>query len=486
MKDRKITSVRERLHPLQNMLFPLCFIFSSLLNLTFFYLGLAYEDNVIRKCGFMLGCVLFAVLCGLTLLSTLRTHRLSLRTWVLLGSVMLFFILCYGIAFWKFGLHSSLVSNVEKFIVFCVPAFFAGICGAMQKGEKAFFSTLESVSFLAFPGALIYANSVIFDCLPWNYGADLGILNYMTLAYTFMPFLLAHLICFSEGAEWTIPFTKKSVKRPQLLRCVFIGFYWVAIIASATRGAYVCVIGFCVLLAISKLIHREKAAKPVCLVSVAMVGLLLFNLFIYAPPGLYRLSRVNIFLNGLKEGELVTTNEDASVAEHIDDLVQADGGQQVTNRPVTPTQPTEPGNSEDDITSENLQIRSRGTLFKLAVKEFLKAPLFGLGPTGYSVKYGMYPHTAVLELLCETGIIGTFVFLSLLFYTIIRLVLAGWKHKDIRHLLLFFVAYAVQANISGSIWNCPALLCALGYGIAISLPGMQPAYQEGKHSLETK
>ena len=177
---------------------------------------------------------------------------------------------------------------------------------------------------------------------------------------------------------------------------------------------------------------------------------------------------MNIFLEGLKEGELVTSNEDPTVSEKIDELVEADGGQQVTNRPVEPDD-KEPVGPDDDIVLENLQVESRGTLFQLAIREFLKSPVLGMGPGGYSIKYGMYPHTALLELLCETGIIGTAILMALLVYVIIRLFRKGSKQKEARNMIVFFVAYALQANISGSLWDCPALLCVLGYGITTSL-----------------
>ena len=461
--------VQKKLKRVERLIFPLCLVFPSLLNLMFFYLGLAYEENVIRHYGFIIGCILFAVFCGITVLTVIRSEKLSKRAWVLLCTVMMFFLGCFGVSYFKFGLNDVLIHNVEQFVVFCVPAFLAGIYGGMKRGEEDFFQILESVSFLVFPGALIYANSVLFDCLPWNYGADLGILNYMTLAYTFMPFLLAHLIGISNTEnEWLVPFVKKRVKHPALLRYIFIGIYWIAIMASVTRGAYVCVIGFCIVLIITRLIYRERSLKATGLISVAMVGILLFNLFVYAPPGLYRLSRVNIFLEGLKEGELVTTNEDPAVSEKIDELVEADGDQQVTNRPVEPDD-KEPVEPDDDIVSENLQVESRGTLFQLAIREFLKSPVLGMGPGGYSIKYGMYPHTALLELLCETGIIGTATLMALLMYVIIRLFRKGSKQKEARNIILFFIAYAIQANISGSLWHCPALLCALGYGITTSI-----------------
>lgn len=116
---------------------------------------------------------------------------------------------------------------------------------------------------------------------------------------------------------------------------------------------------------------------------------------------------------------------------------------------------------------ENIQIGSRGTLFKLAIKEFQKSPITGMGPMGYTVKYGMYPHNIPLELLCETGLAGFVPLMLLILWAIVNLLRFGWKQKYVRYFFLFLTAYVIQANISGNLWYCSPLLCALGYGLAL-------------------
>lgn len=445
---------------------PLSFCATNLANLVLFYLGFGFEENPVRAYGFLLVGSLYALLTGLSFLAVLRSRRLSRRT-LLLGAVLLFFAVCFGAAFLKFGFTGSFLYQAKHFVSLALPAFFAGVYGAANGRTRSFFSALESLSFLAFPAAVIYANSVTWNSLPWNYNSNLGILNYMTLAYSFLPFLLAHLIGYARQSDLQLPFGKKPLRHPQRLRVLFLAYYWLAILVSFTRGAYVCIFGFCVFLVFSLQLHREKTARRIAVISAAMAALLLFNMFVYAPPGLYRVSRVNTFVDGLKAGELVTSRDgDAAIRDRIDELVSADGGQQIANRPAD-GDPSDPfGNG---IAAENPQFGSRGTLFKLAVKEFLKSPVLGMTPTGFSVKYGHYPHNAVLELLCETGIVGTGFLLALLLYVFVRLLLIGRKDPDVRYLLLFLLAYAIQANISGSVWECSALLFALGYGI--SLPG---------------
>ena len=477
MNQQRLKNIKEVFLRYQTILFPVSFVLSGLINFIFFYLGLAFEDNIVRQAGFIFCNIVFAICCGISFLYMICQKKMCWRQRILLAAIMLFFAVCYTVAFLRFGLQGQLISYAEKFIVLSIPAFLIGVSAALQQKESHFFETLESISVLAFPVGLIYFNSTLFDCLPWNYGANLGIINYMGIGYSLMPFLLAHIICFIEKREhWTIPFTNKQMPRPQLVRSIVITVYWIAIIASATRGALVCVAGFCILLAVLQLIKKQRTVRRTLKLSAVMAIVLLFLMFIYAPPGLYRIERATLFLDALKSGQLITSVDDSAVADHIDDMVQMSGGQQVTNKTSVSNgekedDKTEPAKDVDtDNNIEELKISNRGTYYKLAFKELQKNPLTGMGPLGFTVKYGTYPHSVVLEMFSDLGIIGASILLALIIGVIIKILLIGWKCMDILYLFVFLATFAIQANISGSLWNCATLLSALGYGIALTAP----------------
>ena len=440
-------------------LLPLSFCLGNLANITFFYLGLAFAENPARQIGFIAVNVLFAGIAFAALLAALRFSGLKLRSLLALGAVLLFYGVCYLLALLRFGLTSSWLHSAGQFMFFCVPAFCAGVYAARKRQEALFFELLEQLGFWAAPAALIYFNGAVFNCNPFNYGRDLGIISYMSFAYTLMPFLLAMMFRFWE--EQPLVLLGRELKHPQCVRGVLIFLYWIVMIASGTRGTYFCVMGFCVCTLISAGLHR-KCCRRFAGLSAAMAVVLFFNVCIYAPQG-FNTGRMTMFLQGLTKGELVTSNEDPEVSNEIDRLVQEDGGHQVTNRPAT---------SSDDPSEapgeESIQIKSRGTLFKLALGEFLKSPLTGMGPMGYKVKYGLYPHNSLLQLLCETGLVGFLWLFALILWAVIRLLRIGWKRMEVRCILLFFIAYAIEANISGDLWYFAPLLCALGYGLALS------------------
>ncbi len=464
---------------------PLTFTFSYLLNVAFYYLGLASAEHPVRRYAFILGSVLFAVVCIWTFLHSLRHQKLSVVQWVFLSLIVVFFGLSFIFGLSTASTRSVMLRNAKTFCFFAAPAFLAGIVAAVRKTDDSFFGVLEKLSFFGLPAAAIYMTRALFNINSFAIERALGFLNYMSVAYSLMPMFLALLVQFSNGAPLPIPFTARHFKHSQLLRGIIIAIYWIALIATATRGMYVCVAVFCVLLVGSRLFRREPSKKA-WLLSLALAAVLLFNMFIYAPPGMRAVSRMTGFVQNLLQGQFVTSDsEQDNLSDFLDDLIQANGGEQITNLPIDPSFTPDPdanvdvdvdvdtdanANTDANTTDGSIKITNRGTLYKLAFGEFVKNPLFGMGPGGYSVKYGLYPHNAFLEILCETGLVGCLIIFPLIFLALLKLGIAGWSDKNIWYIFIFMLTYILQINISGTVWNCPALLCALGYGLAMPLP----------------
>lgn len=465
----------------KHALLPLSFLFGSLFNFGFYYLGLAYLDNPARTYGFIIGQMLFAVLCGLAFLAAMRHARLNKRAWAGLLLFLLFYCANFAAGFLRLGMNSHWKDYFVHFVCFSAPALLAGVFAALSHAEQRLLPLMEKLSFFVLPAGMIYLNGLLFYCNPFGYNRYLGIVDYMGFAYTVMPFLLVHIIQFCDRAPLELPVCKRSVSHPQLLRGILIAVYWVGIIGSGTRGTYVCVAGFCVLLVLSKLIHKDGAPRAF-LVSAALAAVLLFNLFVYAPAGMYAVSRMNMFIDGLKHGELITSEvEAADTQDKLDELVSLDGNQQVANREDPTEQPSdEPSEPTKDVAAENLAIGSRGTLYKLAWKEFLKSPLTGMGLSGYAVKYSHYPHNVILELLCEGGLLLGAPILLLVLWALLRMLFLAKEDRSIRYLFLIFLAYAIRYNISGYVWGCDVLLCAVGYGITV-----KKKLKDGETSPET-
>ena len=446
--------------PHKDFLLPISLQFGALLIFGFFYIGCAYQENVVRTYGYILGQLIFLILCGLAFLSVVKHTRLSKRFWICLGIMMLFYGFYFAIGFARFGLDNILKDNFIHFVCIMGP-FCAGVYGAVSRSEQKFFPLMEKISFFVFPAGLIYFNGLIFNCNPFrdpNATAPyLGIIGYLPVAYTLMPFLLVHIVQFSAKEALEFPITQKSVSHPQLLRAIFVTTYWVSIIGSGTRGTYACVAGFCMLFVLSRLIHREPVGRAFILSSV-LAAVLLFNIFVYVPPAMRAVHRMNMIFEGLKQGQLVTARgETEGIQDKLDELVDAGIDQQVASQhpaqqpPVSQDDP-EPGKPEtppEEPPVEMLKIGNRGTLFKLAEKEFFNSPLIGMGPGRFKFKYGIYPHNLLLELIAETGLTGTVPMLLLVIFSFSKLIKAGWKNQPVRYYFLFLMAFAIKAMFSG-------------------------------------
>ena len=204
-------------------LLPLSFCVGNLINVMFYYLGLAFEDNIARQAAFIIGNVLFTLFAFAALLSVLRFGQLKLRALLPLGAVLLFFAGCYIRALMSFGVTGTWAHHAGQFVFFSFPAFCAGVYAAAKRQESSFFDTLEHLGLFAAPAALIYLNSSLFNCNPFNWGRDLGILNYMTFSYTLMPFLLAMVFQYLEGKPFSL--FGRTLRHPQRLRGILIALF---------------------------------------------------------------------------------------------------------------------------------------------------------------------------------------------------------------------------------------------------------------------
>ena len=441
------------------ILFALAIPFSYLCNILFFYIGLCFEANTARSVLFILFNMGFALACGLFFLYSLGRRKFARGELILLGLVLLFFAGAFLASLLLFGITSHWTETLLQFICMAVPAFLAGACGGAWRAEEQFLPLLERISFVLIPASVIYLVGAVFQCNPYNYGANLGIIGYMNFAYTLMPFLMALWFRFVAGADMKTPLSGKHYRRPQLVREWMIALFWLSIMATGCRGPIVCSVVFFGLIFLDSCIRR-RAIKRTSVVSAAAVGVLCVSLFVITLPGMGRLSNtMPAFLEGLANGQLTTSSHaDVLTEEDLDSLVNTPAQQETPSD----TEQTPPEQAQDP--EEEVDIGNRGTLFKLAWKEFRNAPITGMGPLGFTEKYDMYPHSALLELLSETGIVGCGLLLALLILAAIRIFFRSSHNLE---MLFFLLPYGVAANISGTVWTCAPLLFVLGYGLAL-------------------
>lgn len=102
-------------------LLPLSFCVGNLVNVMFYYLGLAFQDNIARQTGFVIGNVLFASVAFLALLSTLRFSHLKLKSLFPLGLVLLFFCRLLHQGAGTLWIYRNVDSSCRSVFLFFIP-----------------------------------------------------------------------------------------------------------------------------------------------------------------------------------------------------------------------------------------------------------------------------------------------------------------------------------------------------------------------------
>ncbi len=444
----------------RSVFFPISFVFADLYKFCLFYCGLAYGENRAYDLIYPAGCAVFALVCGICFLYVVRENVKSRRAaWglVLPAFALLFFAVFFAMGIVRGGTGNSRAYNIALFALRCIPAFMGGVSAAVLRTEDSFCAVFERFAFVIAPGSVIYFVMSMLDSSIFTDGTYLGTINYMSFAYTLVPVLICLVLRFYENAPMRMPFSEREMAHPNLFRAAAIIIFWVDIISSGTRGAYLAVVLFCIAAFLWRVLSHRSALHGFILSGV-MAAIIVVNIFLWAPAGMKGVERINIFFDGIKDGDFTTTDtEDPVISDQIDAALE-----DVLN-----------GKTDEIEIDHGYRISDRGSIYKLALAEFLRAPVFGMGQGEFQEKYKVYPHNMFLEMLCETGIVGTLPLVLLLVVAVAGILRAARRSRGAAEILLLLGAYFVRENISNSIWQSVPLLAVLGFGLTLAAMPMK-------------
>lgn len=131
---------------------------------------------------------------------------------------------------------------------------------------------------------------------------------------------------------------------------------------------------------------------------------------------------------------------------------------------------------------------TRDVFYRLAIEVFLRSPLVGVGWGGFPLSAGLrdiagnWPHNLVLELMAETGIIGTMAFVAfvgVVFYEFIR---RRGDVADKNIILAIFIAGFAASMVGGDWPSQRVLFFAIGAMTGFSVRYSGPARQHGRRA----
>lgn len=405
----------------------------DVINMVMFCLGMQ-ERNGVRKLFFWGGLSVVTFIASIMFISTIYSNvsRYTLMMTIVVLSLVGMAIL-FSLPLKNKG--SDVLYNVICFGLIALPKLFMGIVLGQTHGEDCFKNSMDKLSLLAVPASLYYVYGRLSGTIP---GRELGFISYLVLAFTVLPFLVVKVDRLSR---------QKSSKK--ILDAIISLLFLTVILLSGTRSAYISLLmGLIVLIAIK----RKNGMKMGFIVAsvVVIIGFIWFNMSVYTFPGFEGINRIKPFLMQLLKGRIIT------------DIAAYDNG--YTTESIHRLADSLVVNG-----TGGLYLANRGTLYYLAVKEFLKSPLYGMGPMQFPIKYGTYPHNVYLEVLAEMGLIG---FIPLIVITVTTMI-KGWKliEKSDKDGLMFVLAVCAltKSMMSGNIWTASSLYFFAGYYAAAPL-----------------
>lgn len=409
-----------------------------------FYIGWSYSGGLAQRWFILLSCGLFATISLCVCFPCIRNMAIFTRGRIEIALLASFF----AVSFFVWGISDEVsilfLRNLLMFLGLGMPAFFAGLVTGRYNGIRHFLLALEGLSLSVFPAAVIYLYSYI---IVENQQSGIGTINYMTLAYMLMPFMLAHIIDFVYEKARTRVLRNTNFIVMQISRLIAVVVYGVAIVLSGTRGAMLSVLVGIFSLFIINFIYRKKMYKT------TLMTIIVLCIFVVGTFGCstFMKAKMATTFDGLRQGKIVTSTGDHLTDSQIDEMVNSD--------------------------AVAIQVlHNRGSIYKVAIKEFLKKPIWGMNPGGFQRKYGdgLYPHNIWLEVLCETGIIGFLVFSAVFFVSMRNIITKMNEGNENLGIIAFFSAYLFYAMISDSIWFNWYIMAIIGYGLGIEFGSVSP------------
>lgn len=318
------------------------------------------------------------------------------------------------------------MTEIMQYMMFVLPVtIFAVMLAADDEIKKSFFRYLFYASRILMAIAIIYiAMQYLSDNRDENGVVIIRNMTYGDMGYLFLTGFIVSLIEICE---------KRS-----FIAYAGIVLFSLAIFFSGTRSAMLCVIFSVLLFAVFSIFGAYKRRRAAVIIIAAAAVIIVVSMF--AIPAGSRLNFIHFDITSsdfsIKDLIFETkadetfdrdviyspTGEQRKISEiYEEEIVKNDCLKSVTEDMLH--EDVSSGRceyvtliTEDDRPfAENYRpFRHRTFLWRTAVQEFRKHPVFGNGPCYYKTKYdGFFPHNILLEVMADFGIVGLVIVIAL-------------------------------------------------------------------------
>ncbi len=380
--------------------------------------------------------------------------------------IFLYIIITYETHFFVNACSMVLIANM---------AYCSGLLLVAYNQCNEFIDCLEKISVFYILPTLAYI-VLFFESGGTN--RNLGSIYYLTVGmYFFVPIAGLSINFIKKRKEklyWFIPVKYSNVVR---LLLILVYFYFI-ILQNGSRSPVYGIFFFIASLLLYAIPHKVFRKQKLALSVSTVIVMILFT--IINPNSIFA-QRNMIFIENLFAGNgfVTTTSGEMLDSSEIEQLVDAPSDLAITDNEnsneneTTDSVVTDHNNQNYDdnyVDQDNLNnelelladVRNRGTLFQLAVREAVDSFPFGLGPMGYQYKYGLYPHNAALEILSDFGLILGGIMILFIAYKLIKGIIISTKRVELMYIFMFMSIFIVSIMVSGSLYQCAPLFFGLG------------------------
>jgi len=456
--------VLERLHLLAMFMLPLGFVGTNFLNMIAFVLCL-HEKDLYRQL-FVYGIQGIAIIVFICRLASIWRGNKNAHKLILLTALIPFlFAIISLIALFISEDKVTLFINGVVSGAYLVSACAATLIIALDQKLERFLAIAKGYCVVIIPIVGFYC--VRFYLPSAEYGVEnLGIVDYMTLAYTLLDlniFLMADTLLYGEK------------KYSRIVNLLLFTLFSIAITLSGTKGAMVCLaVAVCILVGIALIIKRyQRFLLSFCIIALAVV--LLFTTILYPNYGVENrfvamikefigITEVDISQENIGDTtdimeniptESPTTESEKLEAIQFTDIVEfvksGEAEQALNEGNITQTE-------YEALVAMSISLNKTATgarkyLWTCALYEIQTAPLFGQGLFFYQTKYGTYPHNLFLEISTDFGILAAVLFLALGLFVFIKLTAVMKGNVEVSVFVLYVCAHLFQRMVSGSLYS---------------------------------
>lgn len=451
--------MRQKLQHIDKLL-PLTIITATVFMLHFEWVGHRYFENHVSQLTIAyigIFCVVDTLI-GIRFLDVCFKNINQRKYIVKCAAVAVSFIIPIVYAIFRYNSWSTeeynntseMISLALQFIVFKIPVFFCLMIIIINNSTKNFVSNFKYYGMLLMPFCIFYILRIV-TCTYQTRGEllSVGEVDYMSISAIALTVFLAIATDYIYNNQ---------IKRFKPIMVFMMVVLWLTVLYSGTRSMFLCGIAFVAIILIWELFldkrkNIKKALLPICIT----LGITIFSFAVWSPSNSGIMLRMNNFMHETSRHDIEVTVDGALSKETGEMLQNAFIDHSVANN--TPYSESlkemrdiiSSGSDEIVKLTDNerpaaakfkLNLNNRITLWSLAVEEFLKKPVLGNGFMYYQNKYGgYYPHCVPLELLADTGLVGTVIFFGVMIFVLIKSITAAKKNKGILEVVIISLSF---------------------------------------------